>query len=132
LTVSFPSFFSVCFLLRKKNVRQILTSTFLLYVPNVSFPSSSSSPPIQPSRVHGWEPGRMHVFRARGKAPKVEGVAWDALEGVNPTMHPRSFFSQPTAVLTLHDAEHGNAPYLMYVGDNWVFGLPHDASQVGG
>ena len=74
---------------------------------------------------HGWEPGRMHVFRAKGRAPGVEGAVWDSLEG-NPTLHPRSFFSQPTAVLTLLDPERSNKPYLVYVGDNWVFGTAHD------
>ena len=79
------------------------------------------------SGVHGWEPGRMHVFRAKGSGRRVEGADWEAFSS-NPTLHPRSFFSQPTAVLTETDKETGQ-PYLVYVGDNWVYGPAHSGSN---
>lgn len=62
-------------------------------------------------------------------ALQVEGAVWEPLEA-NPTLHPRSFFSQPTALLTLLDQDRNNAPYLVYVGDNWVFGPPHGLTEV--
>jgi hypothetical protein len=78
------------------------------------------------SGVHGWEPGRMHVFRAKGGGgQRVEGAEWEAF-ATNPTLHSRSFFSQPTAVLTEVDKDTGQ-PYLVYVGDNWVYGPSHSS-----
>jgi len=78
------------------------------------------------SGVHGWEPGRMFAFR--GKGSRLQGMEWEAIDA-NPTLHPRSFFSQPTAVLTEYDPT-TKKPFLVYVGDNWVYGPPHDGKSV--
>lgn len=68
------------------------------------------------------------MFAFRGRGSSITGMVWDPIE-MNPTLHPRSFFSQPTAVLTEYSS-FTKKPFLVYVGDNWVFGLPHDNHQV--